>query len=532
MKPALAAIWSIYASAVAQTAGSLAGAVTETVTRQPVPAAEVSLTGPGGSKTAVTDERGQYSFDGLQPGNYRLRVNAWKAGYAFKSVFTRVRAEPTAKRADVTLDKLGVLEGQVLDRDKNPVVGAMVSARSFGYRGGRRLLSSFHSARTTDLGEFRIERLMAERYYLVVEPKPLQIRKRLPGGNRDFEERKPVIANVRTYYPNSSTPEGAAMVALGIAEQREGLEITLLRERTVCVASSLVDTGPEPSPSLGLMLSELYPNSQSRIATGTIRPGDEFEVCGVPPASYRLWSFTTDSAGRTRMASELFAVADRAVRVPTLYLKPLASLSGEAMIEGARPEDPFPAGFYVSLTPKDRINIAGEETSTKVLESGSFTIQAVVAPDEYWVWLLRLPAGFFVKEVKAGGRDVWREPLRTGSGSLRVLLGANGPRVAGHVLDKEGLPVPDAAVVLAAVPLPAQIAPNELLTTATDQDGAFSFHGMPPGDYRLLAFTGLSQDKAGDPDFVRSTWTKAVDLSLAAKEVKTVRILPVDPNRY
>lgn len=54
---------------------ALTGAVTDP-SGAFIPGATVTLTGPSGTKTATSNERGTYSFTGLAPGPYKLKVTA------------------------------------------------------------------------------------------------------------------------------------------------------------------------------------------------------------------------------------------------------------------------------------------------------------------------------------------------------------------------------------------------------------------------------------------------------------------------
>jgi len=58
--------------------GSLSGLVVDS-TDASVPEAKVTLTGPTGTKTAMTNDQGNFTFAPLTPGSYSVRVE--KAGF-------------------------------------------------------------------------------------------------------------------------------------------------------------------------------------------------------------------------------------------------------------------------------------------------------------------------------------------------------------------------------------------------------------------------------------------------------------------
>ena len=80
-------------TAPAQQAGSLAGSVTDE-NGAPLPAASVSLTGAAGTSTQATNGSGQFRFQGLAPGDYRLKVHV--EGFADNTLALPIRPEQNA----------------------------------------------------------------------------------------------------------------------------------------------------------------------------------------------------------------------------------------------------------------------------------------------------------------------------------------------------------------------------------------------------------------------------------------------------
>jgi hypothetical protein len=307
-------------------------------------------------------------------------------------------------------------------------------------------------------------------------------------------EREPVVANVRSYYGNSMTFDGASPLTFTAGQQMEGVDIALLREKTLCIIGSLAGAG-RPGERYGIQLSELMPMSQSRIAGGDAAAGSEFEICGVPPGSYRLRAFTTNDL---RYASQPVTVTDRFAAVPPLILSPGIKLAGTVAVEGAKPEDPLPGGLRIAIEPKDRIPLSGETTNATVDAAGAFSMPGVLL-DEYW---LRV----------------------TGQGDLAIILASDGPTLSGTVNTADNQPVANAVLLLAVFPLPDTLGWGDIRTAFADQNGFFSFPSGPPGAYRLLAFPPLPDGAASDPNLVRANLSKATELNLAPKEKKTLTV--------
>jgi hypothetical protein len=106
--------------------------------------------------------------------------------------------------------------------------------------------------------------------------------------------------------------------------------------------------------------------------------------------------------------------------------------------------------------------------------------------------------------------------VRAGGGGLTIVLGADGPSLAGQAVDKENRPVANASVVL--------LAPGQVLSTVTDQNGQYALNNMPPGDYRLMAFADGQDSDVADPSFLQANLGKAVEVSLAPGERKNLSV--------
>jgi protocatechuate 3,4-dioxygenase beta subunit len=515
MKLALLVLGARMLCAQMQSSGAaIEGVVMDAMSGVPLP--DVAVLTTRNDVRGLTDDRGRYAFRKLPAGFYQIYVH--QPGYAMRSVYARVLAGQEVKGVDLKLDREAVLSGRVLDRDKNPVPQARVNIRGQGYQNGRPFLTSFHSMNTNDLGEYRFTGIAPGRYYVEAEPKPLMVRKVQSGD--PHEPREPVLADVRTYYGNSLNFEGASPLTFTAGQQMEGVDIILLREKTMCITGSV--SGGDPGQRYALQLSEPMPSSQSRVASGNVSAGDDFEICGVPPGSYNLRSFTS---GDLRYAWQPVVVANRSVTVPALMLAPGSKFAGMVTVDGAKPEDPLPGRMLVNLEPKDRIRIAGETTSIAVEPTGQFSASGVVL-DQYWLTISGQLPGYYVKQATIKGRDVLREPLRTGQGDLSVVLGSDGGALSGTVNTADNQTISNAIVLLPVFPLPDQLAWGDIRMAYADQNGFFNFPTLPPGAYRLLAFPPLPEGSAYDPNLVRSNLGNAMPITLAPKEKKSVTITP------
>jgi hypothetical protein len=106
------------------------------------------------------------------------------------------------------------------------------------------------------------------------------------------------------------------------------------------------------------------------------------------------------------------------------------------------------------------------------------------------------------------------------AGSLQVTLGLAGAQVDGVVQGADEKPVSGATVVL----VPDSRRYSLFKEGRTGDNGSYSFKGVPPGDYKILAWTDIETGAYQDPDFLKRYESKAEKLSLKESDRKTVSL--------
>ncbi len=137
-----------------------------------------------------------------------------------------------------------------------------------------------------------------------------------------------------------------------------------------------------------------------------------------------------------------------------------------------------------------------------VKEDGAFHFQGLGA-SAYLLGVAGLPDGTYVKSVKFGEQDVTRSALElSGGGSLTIMLSSKAGSVSGAVRNSKGEPLGGYLVSLWPK-IPELISPTAGVKTATtDQNGAFTFPSLAPGDYFAAAWDDLDQGLAQFGDFL------------------------------
>jgi hypothetical protein len=494
---------------------------TVTAGKQPVSGVKVWCQGPCSDQGVLTDENGNYTLKGATAS--RLRIGGEKDGYSDAGARTvSVRPGNRVEQIDLVMHKEAVVSGHVLDPNGDGLEGTEVVIYEKVYKQGNPALAPRGTARTNDLGEYRIAGLGAGRYVLVTSPKLLQVRKLTRISANREGKRKPGFGMARKmYYPNVDSTEAASTIEVQSGQSIEGIDVRFRNETTFCVS------GRSPGGDSTLSVREVSDGGGVPIGAGPVKADEAFELCGLPKGQYKLMMWTSGgsevSAIRkyTSFSRTEFPVVDRDVEVGTLPIVPPSPLSGTVAVSASFAPPPIPAGLSVGFEPpEDRSIMVGRETYyTSVGSSGSFTLQSAF-DGVYRLRVFGLPAGYYIKQFTQGGRDVKFGGVRPKAGPVSILLGCDGGKVDGQVKNKDGLPVPEAMVAL----LPKEASAGaEVLSQSADQDGRFSFFtDLPPGDYFATAFSGLTEGEQQSLTFLRANLQGAVEITVAPMASKQV----------
>jgi hypothetical protein len=232
-----------------------------------------------------------YTFTGLPEGRYRVQVQ--KIGFAppADTPMFEVSAGQTLTGPDLRLTKGGAISGRVLDARGEPMAEVMVTAvrKPTGGSGrgrGAYGLSAGQPGQTNDIGEFRISGLPAGDYYVAASPQPMipfalsqSSPSPSPSGGTTL---------VATYYPGTSTMDGAQVITVAAGQTVSSLELTMLSAVGYSITGVVVD---ETNTLVGGAMVMLMPTQLVGLGLrGSARtlPDGTFRINGVTPGAYRL----------------------------------------------------------------------------------------------------------------------------------------------------------------------------------------------------------------------------------------------------
>src|SRR5579872_1051519 len=271
----------------------VSGTVVNAVTGQPLRKAKVWLLPSRANLapyTTFSDEAGQFLLDDLDPGQYAVRAD--RPGFVppapTKAPMT-VSLAAGHKVGDLVIKLMpqGVIAGQVLDEDGEPVPFASVQCLRVAYPDGKRRLTPLSMGITNDIGEYRLPNLSPGKYYV-------NAARMSPSGNRERvrgkTQKRADEIYAQTFYPNTIRIEGAAPIDIHPGTFARGIDVRLVRVRALTVRGRILNLqgGSSANASVQLLPNLQIPAMSYPNRSSEIEPDGSFEMQGVVSGSYTL----------------------------------------------------------------------------------------------------------------------------------------------------------------------------------------------------------------------------------------------------
>jgi len=506
--------------------GSIQGTVSTGGDGQPLRKAGVMLSGAISTPLrAVTDASGAFSFQALPAGNYWL--NASKIGYQTRqdlfgsgsSVEVSLGDGEQRKDVHIELTAAGSISGRVVNEDGFPIRGCMIAALRPGYEQGRAMLQEMNGASSDDKGEYRIDNLTPDRYYLFARCMRL-----LPAAHPLLPHGDPRIPH-ETYQPQfyggGVDPSSATAVKVAGGASMEGFDFRLSRVPAFTLRGS-IDGATRAWGPINVMLLPANMSLRNVMITGASvnYARRTFEIQPVVPGTYRLFAF--------RRMDNRMMLGERMVQVSNTPPDPVEiTLSGGQDLRGTvqfDSDDHAPLeNCQVSLVPLEGYFFV-PQPNARVDADGSFTLTGV-QPGE---WRLSVSTLGYPKSVVLGGQEVspYGFHIAPGVGPLEIVIGS---RMADVHVNVKGT---GSGGRVYALIFPEDLshlgAGQERVSAATGND-QFGFGALAPGHYRVFA-TDAPNPWAilQRPDLLRvlENRTAAVDVPEGGQATVTVEMIP------
>lgn len=582
--------------------GSVAGTVvTADESATPLPNVPVSLAMSqlGLPRIVLTDQQGRFRFEGVADGAYFVNAQkpAWVAvrtgmrAIAGQSLGIPVAVSGGEAVTDVRvrLHKGGVLAGTVTMPGGRPAGGVQVMALSARIAEGRRETTMTAMPVSTDeQGRYRLFGLPVGEYVLQVRQDMLpqsgqDMRQTLPSDIRWAESLLagprnipgavpepvpppgPTVAFSPTYYPASATVGGAAVVSLGVAEERTGLDITVQLVPTAEVTGTVTTLEGTPAAGAFVALQLAEPAGQEDLlaallgnASARTSADGRFVLRGVTPGSYEVQVRAAPPGGRaggvppmavaglmggatgggaTRWARQAIEVSGSPVGPLALQLREGLTVAGRVVLEGASTTIPSNTRVIIG----DTGTLAGlpdlpmfrpAQSAATVEADGSFEAAGLM-PGNYRVSVVMpgmrtMPtepgSGWMLKSVQVNERDVADLGLEIAAGDVEgvtITLTDRPSELSGQVQVGDGASLAQyQVVVFSADRTYWRSGSRRVMSAQPSSDGRFVLAGLPAGAYHLAVVTDLDTRELASQPFLDSLVASAIPVTLAEGERK------------
>ena len=485
------------------------------------------------SATAITDEAGSYSIEGLPPKTYSVKTERDTAS-------KRIKLDAGDKATlDFILPADPSISGRVVDQDNNPAVDAFVWLLKPTWEGGvlKQIVTGPKVTAEDGSYSFNTGLDVNRRYYVLVDrPPPEDI---VPAAAADLKERSPI--EVPTYYPSATRMESAAAVILQPGENRAQVDVKIATAPFFCVEGKVQLSGEPVATDFAIYEAPLAASRLARVRAYSGVDG-RYHVCGLSPGLYRISTdkgfaefaisasdvqrvdLSLDAATLTLQADwddpsavpglpelnpqaratlrkiavamgygdtpgdeDLKKAANRLLHFDPRNASESALVEWREFLEKLQSDPDIVEGSanlmksFLPLTMPVEVTLVGDRYVGRILKTvppGEYAIEAY-APDAY------------AKEMTYNGLKLADRIARIApgeSGTLHLQMSRAAAELTVAVVDTEGKPVADAMAIVVPDSVNNTGALNRVQTRGkTDQNGNFNVKSLAPGKYRVLA---------------------------------------------
>jgi hypothetical protein len=517
----------------AQTASTISGKITDSLTRQPIPKVHVSCTVGSQFVGALTAVDGAYALENVPPGAVRMLINL--DGYRLIDERTQASAAFSiaagdAVRRDFEMHPLGRIFGTLLDRDTGrPIEGRPVFAVRKEYYPGH----VAHAATAAEMkgGEFQVKNLAPGDYVLQIDATG-EAAIVFPPEASPPDKAPPGKYYGQRWYPDVPRIEMAAAIHLGEGESRR-LDISIQSHETHTLSGTVRSPREfEHTPvTVGLRSANVVGDGKHEMR----EPG-AFRIENLTPGAYRV-AFTAGKPPNQVAADYEFEIARRDIEDVKVELAPGASVRGEIRMSeedakaGAKlPSRPgivfmVPTSGWAAVLKGGGLMMGGDMPVFGELATGGKFRQESIRPGEYWPVLLDLPEGYALAQTMFEGASAGTTTIHLSAPDTPVnfVLTSRPGAVAGTVRDASQNAVRGASVGLLPDPMPDKVAPGAIRIEHAGDDGAFVFRNVAPGRYRAVVLTGPDGEES-DVEHLRELAARAEAFELRAGLSATISL--------
>jgi protocatechuate 3,4-dioxygenase beta subunit len=483
---------------------------------------------------AVSDSSGQFTISDVPAGRYQFlathtgyvdqhyqstggdtgAILALQAGQEVKDVLFRMTlaAVFTGRVNDEDGDPMALMQVVALRRPTDEETDDQDDSRSTGQE-----LLPAGIAQSDDRGQYRIFGLKAGEYYIRAVDDYEPMNHVIIGS--EWEVRRALGSQYAPVYYPGVTQIGQAKLLLISPGEEAQVDLVLRRIKMVQISGRVIGADGKPATDAYLYLEEL-PSGDYGVATETDSKG-EFRMKGVAPGGYLLHAQQHSTEEANHHASQKIEVGSDNIDSIMLVLGRGVNFLGRLDVSG-----PGTIRFE-----RMSINLIshGDQTAgawARVKKDGTF--QLLDVPDGTFSFSMNgLEEGWYVRSVRLGTSDLLANGLEVekgeGGGTIQVVV-SNGGSELGGLVTQDDKPMVGARVRITPDP-ETRYNRLRIRSANTDQSGRFSFVGIAPGQYHVVA-------KASGPDREDAVASDPKSVSVAEHDHKTIELTVASPQTH
>jgi hypothetical protein len=287
----------------------------------------------------------------------------------------------------------------------------------------------------------------------------------------DYGDRPRMDQSLPTFYRNAADAASAQPIRIVPGAEIGAIELRMRRGLLYRVQGAA--TGPAGMEQVAISLCAAW--RQQSCLPAIVRPDGRFTLDNIPAGEYEIQGSALLRAPQPESlrVSESVTVGDglSAVRVP---LSPLPEV--KTTLHGGRGRFQLlslPESFYAA-----ELLYGNQESSSHSVYPGRYRVAAI-----------DLEEGKYVESIRSAGRDVTDGFQLTSAGvTLEIALASGAAKLHGTARDGQGKPLEHVPVTVWSDTGVRGLA----RTTMSREDGVYEFGNLPPGEYRVAAWQGVS----------------------------------------